>query len=72
MSLLQASGYLITSTTNFNLFIKRIRFIIYNLRVLPEDDPKRVETCRSRSGSVVIVKSIYYTIVHFVDIVLCN
>ena len=48
-----------------------MRIYIYIWCVIPEDDPNRVETCRSRSFSVLIVRIIYF-ITHFVGVVLWN
>ena len=44
-------------------------FCTYNLCTLAEDDPKKVETCRS--GNILIVYYIYvyiYNTVHFVSV----
>jgi hypothetical protein len=50
---------------NFNLFYTFMTYVLYKYScTLPEDDPQRVETCRS--SSALIVKNLYYNTMCFV------
>jgi len=49
----------------FNLFYPFMTYVLYKYwYTLPEDDPQRVETCRS--SSALIVENLYYNTMCFV------
>jgi hypothetical protein len=70
-SLLPPSALLITTPPNFNLFTKVCVSYVHDTYVLHDDDPKKVESCRSSRFGVLIAKIIHYNIVHCVG-VFCN